>query len=165
MIKSRIDGEENVEDKIKKSDQREDVNERGLTDTAKTTRASNVELDRKLENEIKSWEKEVQGTNTLKKEHDDIMKKYHDSVEKFAKLMESVADARHKVDQDLVDTNQKQLHEISRRDVLALKKALSGQEVSHLSNTVSVYKKEMQELAGKYASFQSGLAKVISKQE
>ena len=55
--------------------------------------------------------------------------------------MEHVADEKYKVDIQIVETSQKQLSELSRRDLLTLKKAQSGQEVNHLSNTVSVYKK------------------------
>lgn len=39
-------------------------------------RSSNVELDWKLENDIKSWEKEIQGTSVLKKDHDEVLRKY-----------------------------------------------------------------------------------------
>ena len=127
------------------------MNERGLSDTAKSVWAGNVELDRKLENDNKTWNKEIDGTNVLKKEHDDVVRKYWETIDKFTKLLEHVAEEKHKVDVHIVETSQKQLAELSRRDLLTLKKAQSGQEVSHLTNTVSVYKKEMQELAGKFA--------------
>lgn len=104
-------------------------------------RAGNVELDRKLENDNKSWNKEIDGTNGLKREHDDVVRKYKETIDKFTKLMEHVADEKYKVDIQIVETSQKQLSELSRRDLLTLKKAQSGQEVNHLSNTVSVYKK------------------------
>jgi hypothetical protein len=55
--------------------------------------------------------------------------------------LEQVADEKYRVDTEIVEVNQKQLQEVSKRDLLNLKKAQSGQEVVHLTNTVSVYKK------------------------
>jgi chromosome segregation ATPase len=118
-----------------------------------------------LETDIKNWEKETQGTNGFKKDHDDVIKKYQDTIAKFTKLMEQVADDRYRLDKQIAEETQKSLGELSRRDLNVLKKAQSGQEIAHLTNSVNVYKKQISDLVGKYAAVQGSLSKEITSQE
>lgn len=79
--------------------------------------------------------------------------------------MEQVADEKNRIDQQIAVETQKGLAELSRRDLNVLKKAQSGQEVAHLTNSASVYKKQLSELVGKYAAVQGALTKEIASQE
>jgi Mg2+ and Co2+ transporter CorA len=80
------------------------------------------------------------------KEHDDIMRKYYDTVDKYTRMMEKVEDERYRVEGDILDQGKTKLTEISKRDQLTLKKNQSSSEVTHLNTTVTVYKKQMQDL-------------------
>ncbi len=54
------------------ADQREDLNEKGMTEGAKSLRSANIELEKSEEQNHKNCDKEVLATNQLIKEHNDI---------------------------------------------------------------------------------------------
>lgn len=136
-----------------------------MSESAKTLRKDNIELEKQLVDESRNLDKEVQGTAQLMKEHDDIVKKYRDTVEKFEKLHEKLDAERERVDLSAIENAKESLEALSQRDQLTLKKAQSGQEVQHLTNSVTVYKKELTDLTKKYQGFITSLEKVISSQE
>lgn len=151
LVKGRIDAEEKSEKAIKGSEPSEISSEKSMSEGAKQLRLSNGEMERQLEKGSKEWDQEMQNTKALMKEHDDIMRKYYDTVDKYTRMMEKVEDERYRVEGDILDQGKTKLTEISKRDQLTLKKNQSSSEVTHLNTTVTVYKKQMQDLVQKYA--------------
>ena len=84
--------------------------------------SSNVEIEKQIEQSNKSLDTEFKNTSQLLKDHDDIIRKYKETIDAFHKKLSDSEQARTTLAEQRVEVTKNTLTALNQRDVLNLEK-------------------------------------------
>lgn len=125
LIKTDIESENAETEKINSSDMKENINERGMSDSAVLLRKENDTLFQTYNDTLKSHSKENDSTTKFVREHDGVMREYTDTVGKYNNLLSKVRDEIVNVETEKVGHDAKLLSAVNKRDDLVTRKGHS----------------------------------------
>jgi len=180
VLKSRIDDVQLAHKQIQEFHcQREDINKKAVSESEKKEHIEAQGLcqesqelrkdNNNIRNNVSSTNSilitEKNNTNSLKEKHDNTIKAYNDTIDKFNNLLLKVEQARKEAASERVSV----LRDISKEDflstVISNKKKYTDQTTSSLIESVNRLKKQFKNLESKYNIFLDGLTHDIQQQE
>ena len=87
------------------------------------------------------------------REHENLMAKYSDTIERYRGLLTKIADERTRINGDLGSSGSEFFDSVFSKDDLTTRKAHSAQEVSHLEAEIKIIREEMQSLGELYSKY------------
>ena len=166
QVKGFIGDEETSGKEIQaQADEREDVNAKGLSEKGKDLIQSNEKLGGSLGDKLKDWDKEKSNTTGILKEHEAIVGRYNESIDRFRAALQKLLDDKNTLFEDKTKTQEELFTRLSSRDQLNHEKSQSSQEVDHLSAEYEIYKIEMSTLETQYETFLKKLRVKVDDQE